>query len=184
MEKDPKVEDQLREFLAWEEGRRLRGETLESLHRKVDRLVEQYDFLHRAIFDIAKDRLEDRARTARHGNRIEAVERQVMLISTAPPMTDVPDWMPDPREKTGQHNLRDIQRAQKELEDKWAEDQKRKVESSIFWSRQRWIWAVAFLSTLLLAAICGCAALAIKQVSSSNNAPTHKEFAPYPPSSK
>ncbi len=180
----------LREFLESENNSRNQGATLASLLDEVRAsrrevtllrnenatltsamsvLSHKIDTMHRLAFEVAKDRLVDRDRIARQGKRLDAIEHQVSLMSTSNAMRSIPDWEPDPMLKTGVHNLAEIQRAQKELEEKFKAEEarkqkelERKIESGIWWSRRKREVMLGAVVSLAIATIIGCAGYAVK----------------------
>lgn len=152
---DPKVEQQLRDFLAWAEDERARGHTNDVLHGKIDAL-------HGAVKRIAADRLQDRQTLARYGRRIGRLENQVALMSTTSPA--VPDWQADPSEITGTHQFAIVQKAERsriaEIEERLDEDEARRRDDATWWRRQGWIVVLA----LLVAAVTGCVGFAVQRL--------------------
>ena len=115
-----------------------------------DKLVE----IRRAVDDVANDRLNDREENARYRRRIKDVEREVERLSE---QADGPSWSRDPINDTGVHHIEDIQKRLDEAD-------ARKRDSEMWWKRQRYVWAMAIVIPLLLAAMTGCAAVVAKHL--------------------
>lgn len=156
------VEEQLRDFLHWEEEQRRLGHTPEKLSQKIDALTI-------AVRRIAADRLQDRQRLDRYGRRLGRLENQVALMSTSTPA--VPDWHADPAEITGTHQFAVVQRAQIEaLEDRFEAEEERRRENDTWWKRTGVRMVATIIVGLVLAAAAGCAGYALKQFDQTKHA--------------
>lgn len=137
---DPSVEQQLKEYLEWHNKERREGKTLEAVLAAVKR--------------VADAQVEDHAVLLRHGRAIKTLQQQVGNLTRVTPT--VPDWQPAKEETTGVHELRAIQKAHEALQAKLAAEETRKIENATWWSRQRWLWAAAFVLAFLGTMVTGC----------------------------
>lgn len=156
------IEYQLGQFLAREAKRERDGKTIEKLFDEVAAVKEEQKSLRTAVNRMAKDRLEDRQKIAVHGRAIKTLQAQVELLTHRAP--NVPDWRPDASEITGVHALKEIQKAQAELEDRIEEEEERKREEATWWKRQGWLWAFAVFSLVVGGTLNGCMQIAIRRL--------------------
>lgn len=169
---DPNVDELLRNFLLAEAQSRSRGITVEALYEAVKRVANDQAQIRIDVSRLVEDRRRDRADitrlqsdAGRYGRRIGAIENQVELVSAAPPMTDVPNFEPDPKEITGTWQFATLKAEHDAIVQKTREEEERKRESAMWWKRQSVVWLVAATGALMLAAISGCVTYAVAQLS-------------------
>lgn len=161
---DPKIEESLRDFLAWVETQRRAGAdvgalvgVVQALRGEVAQMRGEVATVKRIALYVAKDRLVDRDRGERHGRRLESLEHAVALVTRAPAMNDVPNYNFDPEERTGRHHIEAIRQQVAELEEDIEEEEERKRNSVLWWRRQRVVWFAAAIGFVLATAIStGC----------------------------
>ncbi len=166
---DPNVQQKLIEFLEWEERKRLEGKTIDALLDKQDRIMI-------AVRRIAKDRLADKAKLETHGRAIKTLQSQVALLTESAPTVN--DWRAPKEEITGTHSLKEIARAQQDLEDRMEEEEDRKREEeerkrddATWWKRQGWIWAFAVGTLLVGGMVSSCASYVMHRIEISTPTP-------------
>lgn len=147
---DPRTDKLLRDFLETEAEARAHGVTLENVHR--------------AVLRLAKDRMKDRVTVATHGKAIKTLQHQVAMLTNATPA--VPTWRAAEDEITGSHQVEAIRRAQVEMEERLDEEDERKREEQIWWTRQIRLWAVGAIGAVLLLGIGGCVTYTLSEVMS------------------
>lgn len=163
------IEYQLGVFLAREARREASGKTIEKLFDELEvvkkaqvKLSDTQESMKIALRRVAKDRLEDKQKIDVHGRAIKTLQAQVELLTHRAP--NVPDWRPDASEITGMHAVRDLQKAQAELEEKLEDEEERKREESTWWKRQGWIWAFAVFSLVVGGTLNGCMQIVIHRL--------------------
>lgn len=173
------LEFQLGQFLAREAKREREGKTIENLFEEIEkvraeqkRLGDEQKAMKSTMRRLAADRLEDKQKIAVHGRAIKTLQAQVELLTHRAP--DVPDWRPDASEITGVHALREVQKAQAELEERLEEEEERKREDATWWKRQGWIWAFAVITLVVGSTLAGCVQLVIHRIEKTeqHSAPT------------
>lgn len=156
------LEFQLGQFLAREAKREREGKTIEKLFEELDQIREEQNSIRTILKRVAKDRLEDKFKLEVHGRAIKTLQAQVELLTQRTP--EVPDWRPDASEITGMHVIKDVQKAQEELEERLMEDERQKRENATWWKRQGWIWVFAIFSLFVGGTMNGCMQLVIRQI--------------------
>lgn len=165
------LEFQLGQFLAREAKREREGKTIEKLFDEVEKIREEQSNLRKAMKKLASDRLEDKAKIGVHGRAIKTLQAQVQLLTERSPSID--NWRPDASEITGVHALKEVQKAQAELEDRLEEDEERKRENATWWKRQGWIWAFAIITLVVGGTLSACTQLIIHRIEKSDNTAPH-----------
>lgn len=161
---DPRVEDQLRDFLRWEDERRRKGLSIEALHQKVDQLSA-------TLRRVSDQQLATDQKTARYGRRLRNVESQVSVITRVSP--NVTDWDADPAEITGTHQFAIAQRSirnRERLEELEAQEAKR-AEHATWWQRQKTVVLMSVAGALIVAAVSGCVSFAMTHLSAATSQP-------------
>lgn len=117
-----------------------------NLHVKVDQLGTMVRRYADKVVQTAMD-------TARAHRRINALERQVAIMSERP---EVPNWHPDPREITGTHQYETLKAQQDDMLAKQLAEEERRRDSGIWWRRQRVQWAFLIVAAVFSASMAGC----------------------------
>jgi hypothetical protein len=111
---------------------------------ELSKLSHKVDEARRAAELVANEQFQREHEQDRYRRRTKALEGEMERVSA---LVDGPNWVRDPRDVTGVHQLLDWQQ----------KEEARRRDSGIWWKRQRWLWAIGVVSVLLTASVIGCA---------------------------
>lgn len=100
---------------------------------------------------VANEQFQREHEQDRYRRRTKSLEAEVERISA---LVDGPNWVRDPRDITGVHQLLDWKKT----------EEARRHDSVIWWQRQRWLWTIAVVGALAVAGITGCVGYVVTHV--------------------
>jgi hypothetical protein len=170
---DPNVERQLREFLAEHDRSRREGKTVGGLHDKQDQMMV-------ALQRVVADRLTDRLAIQRLEKATKTLQHRVAILSDAVPSGEGWRAPKDEEITTGSFALKDIARAQAEMQERLDAEEERKLDEETWWRRQRWLWlGLAFLA-VFAASLTGCVGYVSYRIQSLEKALANERAATAP----
>jgi hypothetical protein len=145
----------LKDFFADQKRLRERGVTLEAIYDRVADVRQLAESTH-------EEQIAQASRLERHGKRLRKLEEKVFSE----------EGSPFEAEDTGTHRIEDLLKARElaELRKRKEESERVKKEDTIWWQRQRWLWAGAIVVAVMGVLGSGCAGLVLWKVNQINNA--------------
>lgn len=131
---------------------------MRSLRREVSKLSEKVDGCYAAANRCTTLVIQQNEDRRRHAKRLRQAELQIERLTTTSPA--VPDWRPDPAEITGTHQFQKIQAEHEAL----MKEEDRRKEYGGWWQRQRWVFIMAIITGLTVAAAVGCTTYVVTNI--------------------